>query len=79
MLIRRIKDATNSLGSPKNWDTAKYGPCITLPVRRTIDGFYQSAWEPSPEELRLLNEGGSIILSVFGGQPPVMLSVEGQE
>ena len=36
----------------------------------------QSAWEPTPRELAILNAGGSVILSIIGGQPPVMLGAE---
>lgn len=36
-----------------------------------------SVWEPSEEELRLLNEGGKIQLGVMGTvMPPVMLLVQ---
>lgn len=78
MIIRRIKNSTHTFSSPKNWNEEQFGKCLSLSIRRTEDGFYESAWEPNPEELRILNNGGSIILSVFGGQPPVMLSVEEQ-
>jgi hypothetical protein len=36
----------------------------------------ESAWEPTPHELELLNAGGSIILFVAGWQVPVSLRVE---
>jgi hypothetical protein len=42
----------------------------------TRNPFYESAWEPTPEELAHLNAGGSVILRVLGGQPPVALYVE---
>lgn len=38
-----------------------------------IDGASVSRWEPTPEELELLNAGGSVELWIMGRQPPVML------
>jgi hypothetical protein len=38
-----------------------------------VDGCCVSRWEPTPDELTLLNAGGSVELWVLGGQPPVML------
>jgi hypothetical protein len=38
-----------------------------------IDGCYVSRWEPTPNELEILNRGGSVELWVIGGQPPVSL------
>ncbi len=35
-----------------------------------------SAWQPTDYELKMLNEGGHIILTVCGWQVPVALSVE---
>ena len=32
-----------------------------------------SCWQPSEEELAILNAGGCVCLSVVGGQPPVCL------
>jgi hypothetical protein len=42
-----------------------------------IEGIaFSSAWEPTPAELAILKAGGHVVLTVFGGQPPVMLTVE---
>lgn len=76
MIARRIMDATHRLAAPKGWDTANHGKCIDLSVRAEPDGVFASAWEPTPDELELLNAGGSVVLRVVGGQPPVALSVE---
>jgi hypothetical protein len=36
-----------------------------------------SCWEPTPEDLKRLNEGGKIWLRVYGqGHPPVSISTE---
>lgn len=75
MIVARIAGANVNFGAPKNWDDARDGPCRSLPVR-VVDGSYQSAWEPTPDELLMLNAGGFVVLSVVGGQPPVCLSVE---
>lgn len=75
MIPRHIYGATHRLGAPKDWDASERGKCSRLMVR--IDGdVYASAWEPTPEELQLLNAGASVVLHVVGGQPPVALTVE---
>lgn len=77
MIIRRIEGTTNVLGPPPNWDL-EIGKCVSLPVRISFaDGYVisESAWEPDPLEFKALNAGGSIILRVYGGQPPVALYV----
>lgn len=76
MIVARIRGATAVLGTPKEWDKDRHGNCTSFPVR-IADGVCQSAWEPTPEELRMLNAGGFVVLSVVGGRlPPVMLTVE---
>lgn len=75
MIVARIAGATATLGAPQQWDAERDGNCRSLPIR-VVDGCCQSAWEPTPEELLMLNAGGLVVLSIVGGQPPVMLSVE---
>ncbi len=75
MIPKRISGATHRLGKPNDWDAEENGDCVHLLVR-IEDGCVCSAWEPTPDELAMLNAGGSVILSIVGGQPPVMLSVE---
>lgn len=44
---------------------------------RTVDGM-TSAWEPTPQELAMLNAGGKVFLQVLGSiHPPVALWCEG--
>jgi len=74
MISKRIEGATNYLGAPPGWDPERDGHCSHLAIRREGNVCY-SAWEPTPEELAKLNAGGSVILGVVGGQPPVSLSV----
>lgn len=75
MIPLRITNATHYLGAPKDWKPETDGECGHLAVR-VVDNIWQSAWEPTPAELAALNAGGSVILSVVGGQPPVALGVE---
>lgn len=75
MIARRIAGATEKLLAPRNWDHERYGKCLDLWVR-VEDGLCSSAWEPTPDELARLNAGGSVVLTIVGGQPPVALSVE---
>lgn len=35
-----------------------------------------SAWEPSEEDLHVLQNGGKICLSLYGAQPPVAMWVQ---
>lgn len=75
MIPMRIAGATAYLGAPKGWKPDDDGKCVHLAVRQ-VGNVFESAWEPTPAELALLNAGGSIVLRVVGGQPPVMLVVE---
>jgi hypothetical protein len=75
MIPKRIAGATHVFGAPKGWNAEENGHCGQLVIRQAA-GFLESAWEPTPAELAALNAGGHVVLSVFGGQPPVALSVE---
>lgn len=78
MIIGRIAGCTMELGKPADWDDSK-GECASLPVRveQTNQGqCLTSAWYPTKEELALLLAGEPVLLSVFGGHPPVWLRVE---
>lgn len=79
MIPLRITGATRYLGAPNGWEPEKDGACSHLAIRDVKDGAMlvcESAWEPTPHELDLLNAGGRIVLRVAGGQPPVCLYVE---
>lgn len=76
MIPKRISGATLWMGAPKGWTPEKDGNCSHLAVQVVDGNIYQSSWEPTADELAMLNAGGSIVLSVVGGQPPVALSVE---
>jgi len=82
MLRRVIRGFTNVFGKPRNWAAQTDNECSDLHVRAVPDGemaVFQSAWEPTPQELDLLNKGGSVILHCWGAQIPVALTVEPQE
>jgi hypothetical protein len=78
-MIRRISGCTRVVGKSQGY--------LGLPVRDiTINDAVsgpgtpamQTAWEPTPGELKLIVNGSSIILTVLGtSHPPVMLTVDG--
>lgn len=43
---------------------------------KVIDGCSVSRWELTPEELRVLVEGGSVELWVMGAQPAVFITAQ---
>jgi hypothetical protein len=81
--MNRVQHITNNavLGAPAGWDQGEL-PCSALPITRvSYDGIavVMSYWKPTSEELAVLNDGGSVALSVIGvTMPPVMLSVDPQ-
>lgn len=74
----KIKNHTHEFHSPDGWDKAHPEvECGVLHVRKISDTEFESAFKPSPQELGVLLAGGVVVLRCFGGQPPVMLYVEG--
>jgi hypothetical protein len=74
MILKRIENATRVLGAPSDWRDDGMS-CIGLPIRdvETSKGnFMLSAWEPTAEELALLNVGQSLYLWIRGYQHPVV-------
>ena len=79
MIPKRISNFTHAYGAPAGWDEEKNGNCAQLHVRISkydANIYFESSWEPTPDELAALNAGGSVILRILGGQPPVMLYAE---
>lgn len=78
MQIKMIEGATKILGAPKDWEP-EHGACAGLPVKEVVTEngvFLVSAWEPTPEEIRLIISGESIKLWIRGpGHPVVALTV----
>ncbi len=69
-----IENATHVFKPPRDYDGRK-GNMQPLHVIQT-EGCLVSRWEPSPNELAILNEGGSVELWVMGNkQPPVFIKV----
>lgn len=62
---------TISLSPPKDWNAA-----ATIVARRDAPNIMSSAWLPTPAEREALNNGGVVVLTVWGGHPAVLLSVE---
>lgn len=75
MLIKMIRNAVKNWGAPSNWHP-EMGVCGALPTayEKGPGGaeFWVSAWEPTPEDLALLNAGGSIHLGVSANVYPVV-------
>ena len=85
MLKKVIKGWNAAPGAPADWDPAKDGECGALPIRvfppKALTGearlqYVESAWEPTPAELEMLNRGGQVVLRVVGWQVPVALYCE---
>lgn len=67
-----IANASRRIGAPANWDHSTDGLCHTIEVVDTDDGFMVSAWLPTPDELKRLNEGKPVLLSISGRFHPVV-------
>ena len=74
MISRRIKGATGLLAR----DQPQYNTLwVRVEPHERYGTVMATAWEPTPDELRRLNEGESIVLRIVcGAHPPVMLTVE---
>jgi hypothetical protein len=71
MIAKRIAGANRTFGAPEGMEAI----CAPLAVRVT-DDLFESAWEPTPKELAILNAGGHVVLAVKGWQPMVRVDVE---
>jgi hypothetical protein len=82
----KIKGSNLQFDAPANWPEDQLGPCDSLSVLCTpqpgtrmppgSQPTLQSTWEPSAEELALLNAGHAVLLTVFGSlHPPVAIGV----
>jgi hypothetical protein len=79
--MRPIQHPSNNrvLGAPVGWDQSEL-PCSALAI---TDMIYEgvphvvSFWLPTPEELAVLNAGGTVALWITGRtMPPVALAAE---
>jgi hypothetical protein len=78
MLIRRIKGATRVCGKSQGY---KGLPILDIAVKDEVSGMMvnsmTSAWEPTPDELKRLNAGASVHVSIYGNSPPPMIVTVG--
>jgi hypothetical protein len=71
-------DRTNVLlGAPKDWDAARDGEYIGLPVHLDVENrLFHSFWQPSEQDIADILAGMPVRLTVFGGShPPVAIAV----
>ena len=81
-----IRGWNSAPGAPAGCDPDRDGDCGALPIRvfppkaLVVRGVpvqtCESAWEPTPAELAMLNAGGHVVLRICGWQVPVALYVE---
>lgn len=81
IIARRIAGATANLGAPPGWDPKRDGDCGMLWIRehgnpRAGQGFVESAWEITPDDIERLKEGRSLIVRIYGWQPAIALYVD---
>lgn len=81
IIARRIAGATHNLGAPQGWDADRDGDCGGLWVRehgdaRSGHGWVESAWELTPDDIERLKEGRSLIVRIYGWQPPIALYID---
>lgn len=72
-----IEEETLKIGKPRNWDSQTNSEeCGALSVHVCKGAgdlpVMLSKWHPEPEDLEVLNNGGSIYLGVYGTQHPVV-------
>lgn len=75
MLIKLIEGWQKIWGAPAGWDPSKMGECGGLPAKLTATEagpMWESAWEPTPEELKNLNAGGTVHLFIGTLHHPVV-------
>jgi len=81
MIAARHPNATRYLGAPAGWVPDEQGTCGHLAVAdipTSAGPGMDSIWEPTPAELRALNRGGFVRLTILGSMhPPVCVSVLG--
>lgn len=78
VISRRIAGATHNLGAPPNWDRERDGNCGQLWIRQQ-DDYVESAWEITPDDIERLKQGRSLIVRIYGWQPPIAIYVDPKE
>lgn len=71
------------LGKPKDWNEERQGQCMMLPATVSFaqhnedPPMFETYWEPTPEEIAMLEVGGKVRLVVYGAKhPPVWVDVQ---
>jgi hypothetical protein len=72
-----IENETLKIGKPENWDEAAKGEhcgALSVQVCRGAGNMTMmlSKWQPEPEDLECLNNGGAVYLGVYGTKHPVV-------
>lgn len=80
MIPACIQGANLTLGKPADLTDEECAPLRvrvqTVEFKHSRTHQFTSAWQPTPEELKRLNAGASVHLSIWGGgHPPVLLEV----
>ena len=78
MIIARIEGFTRELGKSQGYRglPVKDETIVDGATGQTVNAM-TTAWEPTPQELAMLNAGGKVHLQVLGtGHPPVSLWCE---
>lgn len=75
---------TTVFRAPENMDDSQVGKIAAYHAKvvgGNLDGsdFVVTAWKPSPEDLKALNEGGMIFLSMLNGLLPHFLTTNFNE
>lgn len=76
----KTKFTNIDLAKPRDWNEETQGQCGSLPAHfdpeKTV---FTSFWQPTEEELEILNSGGAVQLCVHGsGHPAVGLEATKQ-
>jgi len=70
-----ISKATRHLGPPAGVDREDCGNLMIRDLPSPLGNNMWSAWEPSAEELQILNTGGRVYLAIAGSaHPPVIVT-----
>lgn len=72
MITIKNAQCNHSFGPPQGISDKD---CGSLPVKRFESNFgkaYTSFWKPTISELKILNEGGSVALTVYGPTHPMV-------
>lgn len=73
MLPLRISNATRILAESQD----EYHALAILDEEIAGVNHMTSVWEPTPAEIKMLNEGGAVRLTILGiGHPPVQITTQ---